>query len=48
MATDVFFNFSQAGGVCVILVYRDARKIQRGAKLSVIQYMKVLAHYLLV
>ena len=30
MATDVFQNFAQAGGVCVIPISRDASKI--GAK----------------
>ena len=33
MATDVFQNFAQAGGVCVIPISRDdASKIQGGAK----------------
>ena len=33
MATHVFQNFAQAGGVCVIPISRDASKIQGGAKL---------------
>ena len=32
MATDVFQNFTQAGGVCVIPISRDASKTQGGAK----------------
>ena len=32
MATDVFHNFAQARGVCVIPISRDASKIQGGAK----------------
>ena len=32
MATDVFQNFTQAGGVCIIPISRDASKIEGGAK----------------